>query len=200
LVKHCKLFLQTRYTKMTERKKKPYYVDNKLFLQAMIEFRESVAHAEENKLQRPIVPMYIADCIMKIATHLSYKPNFVNYSFREEMICDGIENALQYIDNFNPEKSKNPFAYFTQIIYYAFLRRIQKEKKYLYTKYKATEHANIFGEVSDRQEHDNGSQYNDDVKYSEWTEEYMAEFIENFEDNKRRKKKKRVKSENSTNY
>jgi hypothetical protein len=89
LVKHCKLFLQTRYTKMTERKKKPYYVDNKLFLQAMIEFRESVAHAEENKLQRPIVPMYIADCIMKIATHLSYKPNFVNYSFREEMICDG---------------------------------------------------------------------------------------------------------------
>ena len=66
---------------------------------------------------------------MKIATHLSYKPNFVNYMFREDMICDGIENCVQYIHNFNPEKSSNPFAYFTQIIHYAFLRRIQKEKK-----------------------------------------------------------------------
>jgi hypothetical protein len=176
---------------MTEAKKKPYYVDNKKFLQAMIEFKESVQIAETTGAKRPIVPMYIADCIMKIATHLSYKPNFVNYSFRDEMISDGIENALQYIDNFNPEKSKNPFAYFTQIIYYAFLRRIQKEKKYLYTKYKATEHANIFGEVSDTQEHDSQNHYNDDVKYSEWTEEYMAEFIENFEENKRRKKRKK---------
>ena len=66
---------------------------------------------------------------LKIATHLSYKPNFVNYMFREDMICDGIENCLQYIDNFDPEKSKNPFAYFTQIIYYAFLRRIQKREE-----------------------------------------------------------------------
>ena len=110
-----------------EKRKKPYYVDNKKFLEAMVEFRESVQKAQENDEPRPIVPMYIAECIMKIATHLSYKPNFVNYSFRDEMISDGIENSLQYIDNFNPEKSSNPFAYFTQIIYYAFLRRIQKE-------------------------------------------------------------------------
>jgi hypothetical protein len=176
---------------MSEAKKKPYYVDNKKFLEAMIEFKESVQTAEKAGDKRPMVPMYIADCIMKIATHLSYKPNFVNYSFRDEMISDGIENALQYIDNFNPEKSKNPFAYFTQIIYYAFLRRIQKEKKYLYTKYKATEHANVFGEVSDTQEHDAQNNYNDEVKYSEWTEDYMAEFIENFEENKRRKKRKK---------
>lgn len=178
-----------------EKKKRPYYVDNKKFLGAMIEYRESVQHAVENGKPRPQVPMYIAECIMKIATHLSYKPNFVNYSFREEMISDGIENSLQYIDNFNPEKSQNPFAYFTQIIYYAFLRRIQKEKKYLYTKYKATENANIFGETADRQEHDYGQDYNDGVKYGEWTEEYMAEFIENFEETKRRKKKKRVKAD-----
>lgn len=177
-----------------EKRKKPYYVDNKKFLAAMIEFRELVQLAEKNGEPRPMVPMYIADCIMKIATHLSYKPNFMNYSFREEMISDGIENSLQYIDNFNPEKSSNPFAYFTQIIYYAFLRRIQKEKKYLYTKYKATENANIFGETADRQEHDNGNQYNDGVKYNEWTEEYMADFIENFEEHKRRKKKKKVKT------
>ena len=81
---------------------------------------------------------------MKIATHLSYKPNFINYTFREEMSSD-VENCLQYIDNFNPDKSRNPFAYFTQIIYFAFLRRIQKEKKYLYTKYKASENVNLFG-------------------------------------------------------
>lgn len=176
----------------SEKRKKPYYVNNKKFLEAMIEFRESVQKAEREGTPRPIVPMYVAECIMKIATHLSYKPNFMNYSFREEMISDGIENSLQYIDNFNPEKSSNPFAYFTQIIYYAFLRRIQKEKKYLYTKYKATEDANIFGETADRQEHDHGNNYNDGVKYNEWTEEYMAEFIENFEENKRKKKKKRT--------
>lgn len=181
-----------------EKRKKPYYVDNKKFLEAMVEYKESVNSALSDEKPRPVVPMYIADCIMKIATHLSYKPNFVNYSFREEMISDGIENCLQYIDNFNPEKSKNPFAYFTQIVYYAFLRRIQKEKKYLYTKYKATEDANIFGETADRQSHDYGHDYNDGVKYNEWTEEYMAEFIENFEETKRRKKKKRkVVDENS---
>ena len=84
---------------------------------------------------------YVGDCFLKIATHLSYKPNFVNYPFREDMICDGIENCLQYIDNFDPEKSSNPFAYFTQIIYYAFLRRIQKEKKQLEIKQKIIDHS-----------------------------------------------------------
>jgi hypothetical protein len=177
---------------LAEKRKKPYYVDNKKFLAAMIDFKESVILAEENGKPRPIVPFYIAECIMKIATHLSYKPNFVNYSFREEMISDGIENSLQYIDNFNPEKSQNPFAYFTQIIYYAFLRRIEKEKKYLYTKYKATEHMNTFGQTSDRQGHDSSTNFNDGVKYGEWTEEYMSDFIQNFEENKRRKRKKKV--------
>ena len=174
------------------KKKNPHYVNNKDFLAAMVEFKKQVAEAEEHQLPRPVVPMYVADCIMKIATHLSYKPNFVNYSFRDEMICDGIENCLQYIDNFNPEKSNNPFAYFTQIVYYAFLRRIQKEKKYLYTKYKASENANIFDETSDVQEHDSGVDFNDDIKYNEWTQEYMSEFIENFEECKRKKKKKKI--------
>ena len=118
---------------MAKKRQKHNYVDNKKFLQEMIKYKDSVTLAEEEGKTRPRVPIYIGDCIMKIATHLSYKPNFVNYTFREEMISDGIENCLQYIDNFNPEKSQNPFAYFTQIIYYAFLRRIQKEKRYLYT-------------------------------------------------------------------
>lgn len=175
-----------------EAKKRPYYVDNKRFFGAMCEFRESVLAAKKAGERRPVVPNYVAECIMKIATHLSYKPNFINYTFRDEMICDGIENSLQYIDNFNPEKSKNPFAYFTQIIYYAFLRRIQKEKKHLYVKMKYSEHTNILGETADTQGHDSGGNFNDNVKYSEWTEEYMKGFVRDFEETKRRKIKTRI--------
>ena len=121
------------------KKKTEYYVNNKEFLEAITIYRNSVIKARENEDPRPRVPNYIGECFLKIATHLSYKPNFVNYMFREDMICDGIENCLQYIDNFNPEKSSNPFAYFTQIIYYAFLRRIQKEKRQLEIKSKILE-------------------------------------------------------------
>tara|TARA_B100000575_G_scaffold40992_1_gene28607 strand:+ start:639 stop:1136 length:498 start_codon:yes stop_codon:yes gene_type:complete len=121
------------------RKKTEYYVNNKEFLEAITVYRNSVLKARDDGTTRPRVPNYIGSCFLKIATHLSYKPNFVNYMFREDMICDGIENCLQYIDNFNPEKSSNPFAYFTQIIYYAFLRRIQKEKKQMEIKNKILE-------------------------------------------------------------
>ena len=121
------------------KKKTEYYVNNKEFLEAITVYRNAVIKAREAEDPRPRVPNYIGECFLKIATHLSYKPNFVNYMFREDMICDGIENCLQYIDNFNPEKSSNPFAYFTQIIYYAFLRRIQKEKKQMEIKNKILE-------------------------------------------------------------
>ena len=113
-----------------------HYVNNKEFLEALVIFKAQCARAEEAGEKRPPISNYIGECFLKIATHLSYKPNFVNYMFREDMICDGIENCVQYIENFNPEKSKNPFAYFTQIIYYAFLRRIQKEKRQLEIKNK----------------------------------------------------------------
>ena len=112
-------------------KKKEHYVNNKDFLEAMIEYRTKVIAAREKDEPKPKVPEYIGSCFLKIATHLSYRPNFVNYMFKDDMICDGIENCLQYIDNFDPEKSRNPFAYFTQITYFAFLRRIQREKKQL---------------------------------------------------------------------
>jgi len=124
---------------MTRTKNKEYYVNNKEFLAAIVDYRQKVFIAKEKETSKPRVPNYIGECFLKIATHLSYKPNFVNYMFREDMICDGIENCLQYIDNFDPEKSSNPFAYFTQIIYYAFLRRIQKEKKQLEIKGKILE-------------------------------------------------------------
>jgi len=111
------------------KKNTEYYVNNKDFLEAITVFKNKVREAEEQGKTRPRISPYIGHCFLKIATHLSYKPNFVNYTFREDMISDGVENCVQYINNFDPEKSKNPFAYFTQIIYYAFLRRIQKEKR-----------------------------------------------------------------------
>lgn len=105
------------------------YVNNADFLQAIKQYRERVKSCQEQGLDKPQVSEYIGECILKIANHLSYKPNFINYTYREEMISDGIENCLMYIDNFDPDRGSNPFAYFTQIIYYAFIRRIQKEKK-----------------------------------------------------------------------
>jgi len=125
---------------MAKRKKdSEHYVNNKDFLDAIIEYKMAVASAEQSELPKPRITRYIGECFLKIATHLSYKPNFVNYMFREDMISDGIENCVQYISNFNPEKSSNPFAYFTQIVYFAFLRRIAKEKKQLEIKNKILE-------------------------------------------------------------
>ena len=111
------------------RKKSEHYVNNKEFLQAMIEYKDRCEKAIKRKRKPPPVTNYIGECFLKIANHLSYRPNFINYTYKHDMISDGIENCLMYIHNFNPDKSQNPFAYFTQIIYYAFLRRIQKEKK-----------------------------------------------------------------------
>ena len=121
------------------KKKSEHYVNNKQLLEALIVYRGKVAAAAEEGKSKPRITNYLGECFLKIATHLSYKPNFVNYMFRDDMISDGIENCVQYIHNFDPEKSRNPFAYFTQIIHYAFLRRIQKEKKQLEIKTKIIE-------------------------------------------------------------
>ena len=121
------------------KKKSEHYVNNKQLLEALIVYRAKVAAAAEEGKPKPRITNYLGSCFLKIATHLSYKPNFVNYMFRDDMISDGIENCVQYIHNFDPEKSRNPFAYFTQIIHYAFLRRIQKEKKQLDIKNKIIE-------------------------------------------------------------
>ena len=124
-------------------KQKPHYVDNKKFLQAMIEYRDKCRKAEEKNRKKPPVTNYIGECFLKIANHLSYRPNFINYTYRDDMISDGIENCLQYMNNFDPDKSDNPFAYFTQIIYYAFIRRIQKEKKQAQVKAKIIANAGV---------------------------------------------------------
>jgi hypothetical protein len=165
---------------MKENKKKQY-VNNADFLAALIAYKEKCKLAEENGTSIPILPNYIGECWMKIAEGLSHKPNFINYSYRDEMISDGIENCLMYFNNFDPEKSKNPFAYFTQIIYYAFLRRIQKEKKQLYVKYKATEQIGILDEF-EMMEFEDGT-----TKQFELYEN-IAEFIGNYEEAKDNKK------------
>ena len=142
-------------------KRSEHYVNNKEFLQALENYFAEVERAELEDKPKPQIPRYIGECFLKIANHLSYKPNFVNYMFKDDMICDGIENCVRYIGNFNPEKSKNPFAYFTQIIYYAFLRRISQEKKQLEIKNKILEKTN-FDEVFDANDLDvsNYSDYN----------------------------------------
>ena len=139
------------------KKKSEHYVNNKEFLQAMIEYKDRCDKADKRKRKRPPVTNYIGECFLKIANHLSYRPNFINYTFRDDMISDGIENCLQYLNNFNPKKSNNPFAYFTQIIYYAFIRRIQKEKKQANIKYKMIEEAGI--DEYDTLPGDNNSEY-----------------------------------------
>jgi len=169
---------------MTNTKK--HYINNADFCKALVDYKEEVALAKKESRPKPIIPNYIGECFMKIAEGLSHKPNFINYTYRDEMIADGIENCLMYFENFDPQKSNNAFAYFTQIIYYAFLRRIQKEKKQLYVKYKSTENFGIL---------DESELMGFDEINSKPFELYdnISEFIENFEETK--KKKKIVKKE-----
>jgi len=156
------------------KKKSEHYVNNKELLEALIVYRAKVEKSflelngreptREDRAKRwegkPPIPNYLGECFLKIATHLSYKPNFVNYMFRDDMISDGIENCVQYIHNFNPEKSKNPFAYFTQIIHFAFLRRISKEKRQLDIKNKILERTG-FDEVFHDDSGIDGMNYSD---------------------------------------
>ena len=159
---------------MTKRKRSEHYVNNKEFLAAIIKYREDVEITFIKKFGRemvkedrpktwdtkPPIPRYIGECFLKIANHLSFKPNFVNYMFKEDMISDGIENCVQYIHNFNPDKSQNPFAYFTQIIHYAFPRRIQREKRQLEIKNKILERSG-FSEVFTDDNTVDGGNYSD---------------------------------------
>lgn len=168
-------------------KKNPkHYVNNADFLAALIDYHDRCKAVKDTDKQEPPIPNYIGECFLKIADHLSRKPNFVSYSFRDEMIADGIENCIMYFRNFDPTKSSNPFAYFTQIIYYAFLRRIQKEKKQLYVKYKATEQFGILDEHEMFEDVDGNMK--PFVLYDN-----IAEFIQTFEETKEKKKKAKTK-------
>jgi len=121
---------------MKPKKSTVHYVDNQKFYQEILNHKKKVSDAREKGLEDPKLPNYIGECIWKIASKLANKPCFINYSYRDEMISDGIENCILYFNDYNPDIGKNPFAYFTQVIYFAFLRRINKEEKNRYIIYK----------------------------------------------------------------
>jgi len=173
-------------------RKKQHYVDNEKFLEVMSDYREKYLQAKDNDTELPIIPDYAGECFLKIAERLSHRPNFINYAFREEMVSDGIENSVMYASNFNPEKSTNPFAYFTQIIYFAFLRRIEKEKKQLYIKYKTMEEYSSLEDHVDMGEMGQSETQAVSSGASPLTADKRAsiqEFIFAFEEKKRKKKK-----------
>ena len=129
-------------------KDKPHYVNNREFSYAVVDYVTAANTAKVNGEKNPVVPDYIAMCFMKICEGLSHKPNFVRYTYRDEMVMDGVENCLKAIYNYNIDTATrtgkpNAFSYFTQIAYFAFIRRIVKEKKQTDIKFKFMEQANI---------------------------------------------------------
>jgi hypothetical protein len=168
---------------------KNHYVNNADFLKALIQYKKDCRKAKRDGTTKPKIPNYVGKCLMLIAENLSHKPNFISYSFRDEMIADGVENCIMYFDNFDPKKSKNPFAYFTQIIYFAFLRRIHKEKKQLYVKYKSTEQIGVLDEYEQFELEETGGATKQFEMYDN-----ISEFIQNYEQSKLNKKKKTKKS------
>jgi hypothetical protein len=150
---------------MAKKRKDNHYIDNERFLQELIEHKKAVTKAKKDGVKPPGASEYIGQCFLDIANNLAKKPNFANYIFKEEMISDGIENCIMYTTNFDEKKSKNPFAFFTQIIYYAFLRRIQKEKKQLYVKMKCFENNDRSGKFRNRMIED--SKFTDENPRSE---------------------------------
>nr|QMP82919.1 MAG: hypothetical protein [Caudoviricetes sp.] len=158
------------------------YINNQDFLNALVEYKKSVQESEAENKEKPQIPNYIGECFLKISNNLAKRPNFYNYTYKDEMISDAIENCLMYFENFDPEKSSNPFAYFTQICWYAFIRRIDKEKKQQYIKYKATESFGILDEEELRE-------LGDDTRLPQIEiYENMYDFINTYESKDEKKK------------
>lgn len=160
-------------------KQTAHYIDNKQFYAAMKEWKEAWDLAVEKGEPNPRVTEYIGECFVKISNHLAYKANFVNYTFRDEMVLDGIENCLRYADRFNPEKSKNPFAYFTQITYFSFIRRIKKEAKQTETRLRYLQSVDLQRLLEDI-ESDNGN-----YEYLNWVQDQLDISMKEKEDMKK---------------
>lgn len=128
-----------------KRKSSNNYVDNTRFFEEILKYKKEVRKAKRLGLEEPRIPEYVGECIFKIAERLATKPCFINYSYKDEMISDGIENSILYFHDYDPKIGQNPFAYFTQVIYFAFLRRIKKEEKNRYIIYKNFQHSLVHG-------------------------------------------------------
>lgn len=176
---------------MQAKKKAVHYVDNQRFFKEIVEYRKRLQKAREEGIEDPRIPDYIGECIWKIAEKLSTKPCFINYSYRDEMVSDGIENCILYFKDYDPEIGQNPFAYFTQVIYYAFLRRISKEEKNRYVIYKNFQHNIVYG--ANQGEHDNLKLFDDNDKNLLPMSMYdnINDFMDRFEKKEEAKKVKR---------
>lgn len=151
-----------------------HYVNNRQLHEALTEYIKQVKLADAEQRERPRIPDYVASCILAICARLALKPIFANYPFVEEMKSDGIQNSIEYLHNYDPERYQNPFAYLTQIAYWAFVRRIQKEKKYLYTKLKVTQHSMIlYDEDIDTEDQ---SVKNQISVLTEWADEFTRDY------------------------
>lgn len=161
-----------------------HYVDNKKLFAVMVKYKDAhikytkAQKKSKRKLKPPQIPEYIGECLLMIASRLSNKPNFASYTFREDMISDAIENCILYMHNFDPKKSQNPFAYFTQIIHYAFIRRIEREKKHSYTKYKYALHR-----AQQKEDYATDHRESFDIKEPTWASyENVHDFIHSYEE------------------
>lgn len=152
--------------------KKINYINNKTLYGAMIQYKNELHQALEHDIVKPQVSKYIGESIILICTNLAKKPNFSGYTYKQDMISDGIMDCIAAVDNFNPDKTNNPFAYFTQIAWNAFLRRIQKEKKQTYIKHKNFENSHLFNEIFEDVDHITHLKSND----------YSNEIVKNFEE------------------
>lgn len=166
-----------------KKRTKRNYVNNADLYAAMIEYKKAYNEAEDSGDPRPDVPHYIGECVWEIAKRLATKPNFSGYTFKDDMIMDGVENCIQYMHNFNPDKTSNPFAYFTQIIYYAFLRRIAKEKKQMYIRYKSSHEMISLGGT-----YAGGEEIN---MHLNTNADYINDFISDYEEKMKSNKKKK---------
>jgi hypothetical protein len=174
---------------MIQKRIKKNYINNKDLYDALVQYKKDCQDAENSGDNKPMVSKYIGESIYQIATRLSTKPNFSGYSFKEDMIMDGIENCLQYMHNFDPQKTQNPFAYFTQIIWYAFLRRIAKEKKQMYIRYKSSHEMISMGET-----YEGGSEL---ALHLNTSADYINSFIEDYESKLIKGKKKTEEIDNT---
>jgi hypothetical protein len=180
--------------------KSSHYIDNQRFLAEISDHRKAVNKAKKAGERPPGVTDYIGQCFLDIANNLAKKPNFANYSFKDEMIGDAVENCIMYATNFDPKKSKNPFAFFTQITFYAFLRRIQKEKKQLYIKLKCFEDNDPTGKFRNWMEDGKTETTSEEIaEMIGLSETDMANFNKEKQSKLKKKRRKRKTTKNANN-
>jgi hypothetical protein len=161
-------------------KKKINYINNKTLYGAMIHHKNEVKEANDKRVEAPQVPKYIGESILLICNNLAKKPNFSGYTYKTDMISDAIMDCVAAVDNFDPERTNNPFAYFTQIAWNAFIRRIQKEKKQTYIKHKNFENSFVMNEL-----------WSDAENIHLKANEYSSEIVRSFEEKKQFTKPKK---------